>query len=145
MTLNTISNTAIIYQDTSNPGQKANVKSSSKQNMSEGTTEEIGIVETSTAAKLLTEQNNMSESNKQKKENEANAQHLKSAVTQANSKMKHVRTGCEFSYHEETNRVSIKVFDKDTHEVIREIPPEESLEVLEKVWEIAGLLIDERR
>lgn len=145
MALNTISNTATIYQDTSNPVQKANMKSSSQQNMSEGNTVGIGIAEASAAAKLLTEQNNMSESNKQKKENEANAQHLKSAVTQANSKMKHVRTGCEFSYHEETNRVSIKVFDKDTHEVIREIPPEESLEVLEKVWEIAGLLVDERR
>jgi flagellar protein FlaG len=59
--------------------------------------------------------------------------------------MKFHRTRCEFSYHEETKRVSIKVFDKDTEEVIREIPPEEALEMVEKMWELAGLLIDERR
>ncbi|MBP3702661.1 MAG: flagellar protein FlaG [Lachnospiraceae bacterium] len=54
-------------------------------------------------------------------------------------------TRCEFSYHEETHRVSIKVMDKETDEVIREIPPEKSLEMLQKMWEMAGLLVDEKR
>jgi flagellar protein FlaG len=70
---------------------------------------------------------------------------VKSAVKFANSQMKHARTRCEFSYHEQTNRVSIKVIDKDTQEVIREIPPEETLEMVEKMWELAGILVDERR
>lgn len=72
-------------------------------------------------------------------------QAIKNAITKANNKMKNHRTKCEFSYHEETNRVSIKVMDKDTEEVIREIPPEETLEMIEKMWELAGLLVDERR
>ncbi|MDF2541058.1 MAG: hypothetical protein K0S47_776 [Herbinix sp.] len=70
---------------------------------------------------------------------------IKNAVSNFNNQMKHARTRCEFSYHEETKRVSIKVIDKDTEEVIREIPPEETLEMVEKMWEVAGLLIDERR
>jgi flagellar protein FlaG len=70
---------------------------------------------------------------------------VKSAVKLANSQMKHAKTRCEFSYHEQTNRVSIKVIDKDTQEVIREIPPEETLEMVEKMWELAGILVDERR
>lgn len=64
------------------------------------------------------------------------------AVSSANRKMD--RTRCEYSYHEETNRVSIKVFDADTDEVIREIPPEKSLDMLQKMWEMAGILIDEK-
>ncbi len=70
---------------------------------------------------------------------------LRTAVNQANSKLKMSRTKCEFSYHETTKRVSIKVMDKETNEVIREIPPEETLEMVEKMWELAGILVDERR
>lgn len=70
---------------------------------------------------------------------------LRTAVSQANSKLKHSRTKCEFSYHEATKRISIKVLDKETNEVIREIPPEETLEMVEKMWELAGILVDERR
>ncbi len=70
---------------------------------------------------------------------------VKDAVNKVNNKMKAHRTRCEFAYHEEINRVSIKVLDRETEEVIKEIPPEEALEMLEKVWEIAGLLVDEKR
>lgn len=70
---------------------------------------------------------------------------LWTAVSEANSKLKGKRTGCEFTYHEETKRVSIKVYDKDTKEIIREIPPEESIKMIEKIWELAGLLVDEKR
>lgn len=68
---------------------------------------------------------------------------IQDAVSTANRKM--VKTRCEYSYHKETNRVSIKVFDADTDEVIREIPPEKSLDMLEKMWEMAGILVDEKR
>lgn len=65
------------------------------------------------------------------------------AVKSANRKME--KTRCEYSYHKETKRVSIKVFDADTNEVIREIPPEKSLDMLQKMWEMAGILVDEKR
>ena len=65
------------------------------------------------------------------------------AVKRANLKMEHTR--CEYSYHKKTNRVSIKVIDRDTDEVIREIPPEKSLDLLQKMWELAGMLVDEKR
>ena len=65
------------------------------------------------------------------------------AVKSANRRMEHTR--CEYSYHKETNRVSIKVINEDTDEVIREIPPEKSLDMLQKMWEMAGILVDEKR
>ena len=70
---------------------------------------------------------------------------IKAAVQRANNQMKHAKTQCEFSYHEPTKRVSIKLIDSETKEVIREIPPEDTLEMVAKRWELAGLLVDEKR
>lgn len=78
-----------------------------------------------------------------KKKHEASESSVDDAVRSANRRME--RTRCEYSYHKETNRVSIKVIDKDTDKVIREIPPEKSLDMLQKMWEMAGIMVDERR
>ena len=50
-----------------------------------------------------------------------------------------------FGFHDETNRVTIKIVDKDTKEVIKELPPEKTLDMIAKVWEMAGILVDEKR
>ena len=54
-------------------------------------------------------------------------------------------TIAEFSYNEPTKRIAIKIKDKETDEVIKEIPSEKALEMLAKAWELAGILVDERR
>lgn len=71
------------------------------------------------------------------------ASKIKATLSEANSKA--TRTRCEFTVDKPTNRISIKVIDRATDEVIVEIPPEESLDVLAKIWELAGLLVDEKR
>lgn len=50
-----------------------------------------------------------------------------------------------FGIHEETNRVTIKIVDKESKEVIKEYPPEKTLDMIAKVWEMAGLMVDEKR
>ena len=50
-----------------------------------------------------------------------------------------------FGVHEETNRVTIKIVDKQTKEVIKEFPPDKTLDMIARVWEMAGLMVDERR
>lgn len=68
---------------------------------------------------------------------------LKKAVEQLNKSMPH--SEAIFGFHEETNRVTIKIIDKDTKEVIKELPPEKTLDMIAKVWELAGILVDEKR
>ena len=74
---------------------------------------------------------------------------FKAAVDDLNKTVKQAsprhHTQLSFKYHEDTNRISITVTDSDTDEVIREIPPEKTLDMLAKAWEMAGLLVDERR
>ena len=50
-----------------------------------------------------------------------------------------------FGIHEKTNRVTIKMVDKDTKKVIKEFPPEETLDRIAKMWEVAGIMVDEKR
>ncbi len=79
------------------------------------------------------------------KESSVSEQHIKAEISKANNRLKRHNTKCEFGYHEKTKRVTIKIMDKDTEEVIREIPPEKTLEMIQKMWELAGILVDERR
>ena len=68
---------------------------------------------------------------------------LHKAVEELNKKMSN--SEAIFGIHEETNRVTIKIVDKESKKVIKELPPEKTLDMIAKVWEIAGLLVDERR
>lgn len=68
---------------------------------------------------------------------------IDSSISNMNAKM--AKTRCAYAYDEDTKRITIKVYDEETDELIREVPPEKSLEVLKKIWELAGIIIDERR
>ena len=67
---------------------------------------------------------------------------LKKAVNDLNKQMKN--SEAIFGIHDKTNRVTIKIIDKTTKEVIKEYPPEETLDMIAKVWGIAGILVDEK-
>lgn len=76
---------------------------------------------------------------------EVSPEKVKSAISEINQKIKPTHTQCEFKYHEQTKRISITVRDSDTDEVIREIPPEKTLDVIAKSLELAGILVDVKR
>lgn len=69
---------------------------------------------------------------------------IKKSVEELNKNI-NKQTEAKFGIHEETKRVTIKIVDKETQEVIREVPPEKTLDMIAKVWELAGLLVDEKR
>ena len=70
---------------------------------------------------------------------------VKDAISEINKKIAPTHTECAFKYHEKTHRISITVKDKETDKVIREIPPEKTLDMIAKTLELAGLLVDEKR
>lgn len=76
---------------------------------------------------------------------EVPTERIKSAVDTLNKQIAMRHTNCSFKYHDDTNRISITVKDTDTDEVIREIPAEKALDMLAKAWELAGLMVDEKR
>ncbi|MCD6267546.1 MAG: flagellar protein FlaG [Thermotogaceae bacterium] len=54
------------------------------------------------------------------------------------------RGEAEFSIDRDTNMVIVKIKDKETGEIIRQIPPEVVLKIAKSIEEFLGLLLDER-
>lgn len=50
----------------------------------------------------------------------------------------------EFKVHERTGRMMVKLLDKDTDEIIKELPPEKILDLVASIWDLVGILVDER-
>lgn len=80
-----------------------------------------------------------------KKEKEQVMESSMKSVSKDMNKLINRNTVAEFGYHEGTHTITIKIKDKDTNEVIKEIPSEKALDMLEKAWELAGMLVDEKR
>ena len=81
--------------------------------------------------------------NSQQEQPTASAEAIKKAVEEMNKKM--ANSVAQFGIHEETNHITIKIVDKETKKVIKELPPEKTLDMIAKVWDMAGLLVDEKR
>lgn len=64
------------------------------------------------------------------------------AIERANDTLKASNTNFKFSIHDETRAIMVKVINSETQEVIREIPPEKILDMVAKMWEMAGIFID---
>lgn len=67
---------------------------------------------------------------------------IKKAVDEINKKAHN--SEAVFGIHDATNRVTIKIVDKDTKKVLKEYPPEKTLDMIAKVLEMAGLLVDKK-
>lgn len=52
--------------------------------------------------------------------------------------------GLQFSVHEKSGRTMIKVMDKESSDIIREIPPKTVLDLAAKMDEMLGILFDSK-
>ena len=59
-----------------------------------------------------------------------------------NELMSKINCNLQFQYHKEVNMMSVRMLDKRTHEVIKEVPPEEMLEQMAKAREWLGAFLD---
>ena len=67
------------------------------------------------------------------------------AIEKANKKISDKSKEFEFSVHEQTKQIMVKVIDSQTHKVIKEFPPEKILDMVAKMCEEAGIFVDEKR
>jgi flagellar protein FlaG len=67
------------------------------------------------------------------------------AVSKLNDHVQNLRRTLSFSIEESTGRTVIKVYDAETEELIRQIPPEETIRLAEVIEDQnASLFIEER-
>lgn len=71
-------------------------------------------------------------------------QELAAAIELVNRALQTRNRSFEFSVHEPTKEIIVRVIDTKSNEVVKEIPPEQILDLVAKMWELAGLFVDER-
>ena len=67
-----------------------------------------------------------------------------SSVEKANKLLFKNNTHLKFEVNDETEKVVVRIIDDETGEVVKEIPDEDFVEMMHKLCEIAGIIIDER-
>jgi len=65
------------------------------------------------------------------------------SVNQANTALKQHYRRIDRSVHETTKTIMYTMIDTETDEVIREFPPKKIQDMIAKMWELAGLFVDE--
>lgn len=79
------------------------------------------------------------------KDNIISDEMLDNAVKQANKTLEQYDKMIERTVHEKTHTIIYVLKDVNTKEVIREFPPKKIQDMIAKMWEMAGILVDERR
>ncbi|HLS09727.1 flagellar protein FlaG [Lentibacillus sp.] len=77
-------------------------------------------------------------------EKSVNSDQADNIVSQINELMKPIRTNLKFELHEKLDDYYVKVIDRETKEVIKEIPPEKMLDMYAAMAEFMGFLTDEK-
>ncbi|WP_246552349.1 flagellar protein FlaG [Vallitalea pronyensis] len=67
------------------------------------------------------------------------------AIEKANKHFRSYDRRLEFSIHEQTKQIMVKVISTEDDSIIREIPSEKILDMVAKLWEMAGIFVDEKR
>lgn len=116
----------------------------------EGATQQFKIISSQSKTEVPREEIGIKKENKAVQEQKAaekviSEKDLIKSIEKANNALNLRYTSLEFSIHEKTKEIMVKVIDRDSGELIREIPPEKILDAVAHMWEIAGIIVDEKR
>ncbi len=69
---------------------------------------------------------------------------LQEVLAVAQNHLQVSNVGLDFTVHDDTGRIQVSVTDKETGDVIREIPSDQVLNLMAKLDEMLGILYDEK-
>ncbi len=69
------------------------------------------------------------------------ADEIQQDIEKMNDQLKSMNRSIRFTVDDESHDIVVKVVDKNTGEVVMEIPPEEVLKLRERMSEMSGLLV----
>ncbi|UMZ74990.1 flagellar protein FlaG [Natranaerofaba carboxydovora] len=80
----------------------------------------------------------------EKRREEINRDEIEKALEESEEVERFYDKGFNFNIHEKLDRVWVEIIDRGADEVIKEVPPEDILDVIAGIKEKAGLIIDEK-
>lgn len=123
--------------------QKPQAPAAAEKPESSSVTAAVEYVDKTTSVVENSKEKGQADNGEQGKDQQAYNERVRKAVESLNKRL--ANSEAVFGIHEDTNRVTIKIVDKNTKEVIKELPPEKTLDMIARVWEMAGILVDEKR
>lgn len=75
---------------------------------------------------------------------EVGKEDVKNAVDKLNKFLEGEKVHAVYEVHEKLNDIMIKIVNNDTKEVILEIPPKKILDMVAKMCEMVGILVDKK-
>lgn len=100
--------------------------------------ESEAITQTSTSQKKeVTQPRNALEKKTQ------SAEEIRKDLDVINTQLKMMNRSIQFSIDDATHDIVVKVIDKESGKVIKELPPESSIRLREHMAEISGLIVEE--
>lgn len=69
---------------------------------------------------------------------------LQAAVKAANSALESAQSGIEFSVDRASGKTIVRIMDKQTNEIIRQLPSEEMLEIAKAIDRFEGMLLHQK-
>lgn len=73
-----------------------------------------------------------------------NKEAVEETVDEINARLVKNDKHLEYSFHDKTNTLVVKIIDTSSGEIVKEIPNTKLLEMAASVWERFGLIIDEK-
>lgn len=136
---------AVAYQGRASDAASQKSKADTKPAVSEAGTEKAVAENTGSGMRLFQPAGSKPENRNDFHDGgqQNNNKQLQQAVAKLKKNLQN-QTEAVFGIHEGTNRVMIKIVDKESKDVIKEYPPEETLDMIQKVWEMAGIVFDEK-
>ncbi len=80
----------------------------------------------------------------EKKQKDPSEEELEDGVEQLNGAVHAFHEDLNFKLHEKSERMMVELVNVDKDEVIKEFPPKEMLDMLGRIKEMVGLIIDEK-
>ncbi|QVY61210.1 flagellar protein FlaG [Cytobacillus gottheilii] len=81
---------------------------------------------------------------KEEDQQEVTKNYLEEKINDTNNFLEPNFTSVKFKLHEDLNRYYVEVIDSDSKEVVREIPAKEFLDMIAKMTDFLGVLIDKK-
>lgn len=119
----------------------ANTQGTEAQNVKNN---DVGGVQRKPAERTISGESKVKKPNEDNVKEVMNDDMLQKSVDQANKSLEMYNRKIERSVHEVTHTVMYTVRDTVTNEVIQEFPPRKIQDMIAKMWELAGLFVDEK-
>jgi len=101
--------------------------------------EQVNIGQTGDAGKVNNKGNTSEVKRTEIKEKDVNK-----AIDKLNKFLEDKSTHAEYAVHDKLKDIMIKIVDDDTGDVIQELPPKKILDMVAKMCEMVGLIVDNK-